>query len=208
MKRNILLLVTIFQQASCSADQAASFPSLDQIHIGRHRQLKSDYDVLCGDFQSIYGTCACSMNPDAALGVISTTAFIACTPPNIVVEANFTSNDRYLSSLKYCNDLKDTCIDVTFSEDGSATACSVDYVVSGEAPTGCNSCSPCSLNTTTGFDIDCGNIFAEATTDGCAAPQSLLEFDPFEQAATSGVTWMLRKGLLCAILSVGLAFGL
>ena len=201
MRQILALLLTAVLHAFGNADFTASFPSLQGLGHHHRHLATSDYEVLCERFESIYGTCACSMNPDAALGVITTSAFISCTPPNKIVEANFTSNDRYLSSLLYCNDLKDTCINVTFSEEGSATDCSVDYVVSGETPTACSSCSPCSLNTTSGFDIDCSNIFAEATTNGCASPEMLLEFDPFQQELSSGgAAWTVNIGVVGAAL--------
>ena len=95
----VICLTAALLPAFCGAEFAASLSTVEQLARHRHLSTKSDYDILCERFESIYGTCACSMNPDAALGVISTSAFISCTPPNKVVEANFTSNERYLSAL-------------------------------------------------------------------------------------------------------------
>jgi hypothetical protein len=150
-----------------------------------HRLLgsKSDYEVLCDKFKSVYGNCACSSNPNAPLGYISTTAFVACTPPGLVVNANFTTNDRVLSTLNYCNGPSDTCINVTFAANGSATQCSVDYVLPGAQPTACSGCLPCQIldNTTAtndGFIIDCNNVNPSATTAQCTSATTILGFDP------------------------------
>jgi hypothetical protein len=147
----------------------------------RHLAFSSDYETMCSDFKSVYGNCACSTNPFTTLGVITTTAFISCTPPNLAVDANFTSNSRYLSSLKYCNDFKDVCIEVNYNETGNATDCTAAYVNASGAltlPQSCTSCSPCRRNGTNGLTIDCDNVFTNATTNGCASSTELLQYDP------------------------------
>ncbi|GKZ00151.1 hypothetical protein MPSEU_000968400 [Mayamaea pseudoterrestris] len=207
----VLLLSGWFQAAVCDANQVSA------INLHRHMQesSQSDYDFYCQEFESIYGTCACTSNPDAALGVISTTAFVSCTPPNLNVNANFTSNERYLSTLEYCNDLTDTCMNVNFAQDGSVNDCNVEYVVSGQALAACSSCAPCtSVDNKNvifqGFTIDCNNVYANASRDECTPPMELLQFDPFVKdesgAATSANAWSMWSMVVTLVATFAITF--
>jgi len=138
----------------------------------------SEYDVVCQELSVKFGQCACQENPTTTLGVVGTAAFVSCFTPELRVNANFTGNLKYLSSLQFCveegvND--ETCTtfyydDLDSSQEILPSSCEVRAVdVDAGNSYDCASCALCETPidpltnaTSYGVDVDCNNLGSES----------------------------------------------